>query len=146
MSAAGQDIPVTVTPGPPPGTGFRVTGITGAPQPVTSTPNIYPLYASVTQQPAGTLQIRWKIVYSNFPSDTIRVDYGVNNYALNTPSGSYSIRVYATPRSGSGTTWVYGAEGIVDFPVCTGGGGGGGGGGDLVEVPDGEDNDAVGGC
>jgi hypothetical protein len=147
MSAAGQDIPVTVTPGPPPGTGFRVTGITGAPQPVTSTPNIYPLYASVTQQPAGTLQIRWKIVYSNFPSDTIRVDYGVNNYALNTPSGSYSIRVYATPRSGSGTNWIYGAEGIQDFPVCTGGGGGGGGGGgDLVETPGGEDNDAVTGC
>ncbi len=144
MSSAGQPIPVTVTAGPPPGTGFRVTAITGAPHPITSTPNIYSLTASVTQQPAGTLQIKWKIVYSNFPSDTIRVDYGPNSYALNTSSGSYSVRVYATPRSGSGTSWVYGAEGIQDFPVCTGGGGGGGG--DLVEMPVGEDNDAVAGC
>ena len=147
MSAGGQTIPVTVTAGPPPGTGFRVTAITGAPHPVTSTPNVYPLTASVTQQPAGTLQIAWKIVYSTAPSDTIRVSYGPNSYSLSTPSGSYSIRVYATPRSGSGTptTWIYGAEGIQDFPVCTGGGGGGGGG-DLVEVPVGEDNNAVGGC
>ncbi|MEP7325058.1 MAG: hypothetical protein ABI836_03840 [Gemmatimonadota bacterium] len=57
----------------------------------------------------------WKIVYSTAPLDTIRVGYGPNNYGLGAAAGSYTVRVYALPRSGSGTTWIYGAEGIQDL-------------------------------
>ncbi|MEP7325056.1 MAG: Ig-like domain-containing protein [Gemmatimonadota bacterium] len=143
MSSKGQEIPVTVTPGPPPGTGFRVTAINGVTSPVTVA-GTYPIYASVTQQPTGTLQIAWKIVYSTAPQDTIRTLYGPNSYSLKVPAGSYTVRVYATPRGGSGTPWIYGTEGIQDFAVCTGGGGGGGG---NLAAPVGNDGtDAVAGC
>ncbi|MEO8295436.1 MAG: hypothetical protein ABI613_07980 [Gemmatimonadota bacterium] len=141
MGSKGQEILVTVSPGPPPGTGFRVTAINGVTPPVTVA-GTYPINASVTQQPAGTLEMSWKIVYSTVPLDTIRIAYGPNAYNLGVTGGSYTVRVYALPRSGSGTNWTSGAEGIQDFTVCTGGGGGGGG---DQAAPAG-DNDAVGGC
>lgn len=144
MAAVGQPIAVTVTPAPPPGGGFRVTSIDGITPPV-KVAGTYYLSASVANKPAGSLQIAWKVVYSTAPQDTLRTSFGANSYALNVPAGSYSIRVYATPRSGSGNSWTVGADAAQDFPVCTGGGGGGGGG-EFVAAQGGGDTDAVGGC
>lgn len=144
MIAGGQEVTVTITPGPPPGTGFRVSDITGITPPIT-TAGSYPITASVVQKPAGTLQIAWKIVYSNTPLDTLRISYGPNSYPLNAPAGSYTVRVYARPRVVNvfqgDSTFIVGAEGIRDFTVCTGGGGGGGNVAPILE-----ENDAVGGC
>ena len=140
MQSAGTEVPVVVTP--PPSGPFRAVDITGIPQPITSA-GTYSIQATVINVPGTPLTVKFKILYSIGTSgipDTVVREYGPNQYSLPVHSGSYNIRISATPR----VNGEIGAEYTEDFPVCTGGGGGG----DLAApIPDdGGGNDAVGGC
>jgi hypothetical protein len=150
MEAFGEEIPVTVTDPPPPSGKFKVTDITGVPQPITTT-GTYQFHAVVAGVPASSLlTVRWQIIYSigiNGAPDTVNSGWVSQDYLVPVHSGSYNIRVTATPRAYLTISGIYvlGGAYIEDFPVCTGGGGGGGG--DLAAPEPGDNGtDAVGGC
>ncbi len=144
----GASVPVTVTATtPPPGTGFRVTGTTGAATPIHFA-DTYGLTAQVVNAPAGQLRIKWIVTYSNGVLPNDETAYGPNAYTLSVAEGSYNIRVTAMPlvAVGGGAPPAYGTPAIVDFPVCTGGGDGPP---PLLQaaLPDGDEvPSAVGGC
>jgi hypothetical protein len=135
LIALGEPTAVEIT-SPPPGA-FRVTDILGPSTPITSAGN-KTFQATVTNPPAGTLQVRWVAIASNGIFDSLDTGYGPNSLTLNVEEGAYNIRVKAYPRvvpvSGAPT---YGAYAMEDYPVCTGSGGdnlwGGGGTPDAEE-------------
>lgn len=110
--------------------GFRVSIINGPSTPITVAGN-YPLQAVVVNAPAGTVQIRWVMIYSN--GDSLDTGYiNGTSRTMQVYDGSYNIRVKAYPRVGT----TYGIHSVRKWPVCTENGGNffeGGGGTDAVE-------------
>jgi hypothetical protein len=133
--------PVGVTvpaPPPPPSGGFRVTDIVGAATPFTTT-QPRTMSATVVNAPSGTLQMKWKVTYSNGVISEYETGYGVNSHTLQVPEGSYYVNIRATPKVHPDTGAAY----VERFTVCTEDGGGGGGQFFVVPPPG---TDAVEGC
>jgi uncharacterized protein YjdB len=96
--------------------GYYVTGLSGAPQPITSdgTYSLTPTTTTTTpfQQP---VTYKWEVTYSNGirPNQTTGFQSGA--YALQAPAGNYTITVTVTPRQYFGT----GYPSAFRYPVCT---------------------------
>ena len=96
--------------------GYYVTSLSGAPQPITS-PDTYDLTpTTTTTTPFQTpVTYKWEVTYSNgiLPNQT--TDFKSGTYPLQAPAGNYTITVTVTPRQFYGT----GYPSAFRYPVCT---------------------------
>jgi hypothetical protein len=94
--------------------GYYVTSLSGAPQPITGSGTYY---LTPTTSTAGTPPVtyKWEVTYSNGVLPDKVTAYQSGAYALQVPAGNYTIRVTVTPKQFYGT----GYPSAFTYPVCT---------------------------
>jgi len=96
--------------------GYYVTGLSGAPTPITTSGTYYLNPTTTTTTPMqGPYQYKWDVSYSNGVLSRQVTTFGSGAYPLQAPAGNYTITVTVTPKqyygTGYPTMWTY--------PVCT---------------------------